>query len=271
MSAETRGKLLVGCGKMGGAMLAGWLASGDQGPFVIVDPAGAPGFAGKPHVSVLTDAAAIDPGFTPSVVVIAVKPQMMGKAIPPIRRFAGPDTVFLSIAAGTTIENFRAHFGPQTRIVRAMPNTPAQVGRGISIGCPGPGVSDAQRAECERLLGAVGAVGWVAEERLIDAVTAVSGSGPAYVFLLVECLAQAGREVGLPDDLAQKLARATIEGAGELLHQSPETPATLRQNVTSPNGTTAAALAVLMAPDGLQPLLSKAVAAAERRARELAG
>ncbi len=273
MSAERQGLLLVGCGKMGGAMLSGWLAGGEKGPFIIVEPnAGAvSAFAGKPGVTIVAEAAAIDPAFKPEIVVVAVKPQMMTKALPVLRRFAGPGTVFLSIAAGTTIANFTDHLGPEALIVRAMPNTPAQVGRGASVGCAGPRVSADQRAACERLLRAVGSVGWVEDERLIDSVTAVSGSGPAYVFLLVECLAQAGREAGLPDELAMKLARATIEGAGELLHQSPEPPATLRQNVTSPNGTTAAALAVLMAPDGLQPLMTKAVAAAAKRSRELAG
>lgn len=273
MSAERQGLLLVGCGKMGGAMLSGWLAGGEKGPFVIVEPnvGAASAFAGKPGVTIVADADAIDPAFKPAIVVIAVKPQMMAKALPVLRRFAGPGTVFLSIAAGTTIANFTSQLGPEALIVRAMPNTPAQVGRGASVGCAGPHVTADQRAACERLLRAVGSVGWVDDERLIDSVTAVSGSGPAYVFLLVECLAQAGREAGLPDELAMKLARATIEGAGELLHQSPDSPATLRQNVTSPNGTTAAALAVLMAPDGLQPLISKAVAAAARRSRELAG
>lgn len=273
MTAERQGLLLVGCGKMGGAMLSGWLSGGEKGPFVIVEPnaAALSAFAGKPDVAIVAAAGAIDPGFKPAIVVIAVKPQMMAKALPAYRGYAAPGTVFLSIAAGTTIANFTSALGPDARIVRAMPNTPAQIGRGASVACAGPGVSADQRAACERLLRAVGSVGWVEDEKLIDSVTAVSGSGPAYVFLLVECLAQAGREAGLPVELAMKLARATIEGAGELLHQSPESPSTLRQNVTSPNGTTAAALAVLMAPDGLQPLLSKAVAAAARRSRELAG
>ncbi|MFN7192949.1 MAG: pyrroline-5-carboxylate reductase, partial [Rhodospirillales bacterium] len=162
------------------------------------------------------------------------------------------------------------HLGSGIAIVRAMPNTPASVGRGISGAYASPAVSPDQRALADRLLRSVGAVEWVASEALIDAVTAVSGSGPAYVFLLAEALADAGAKAGLPADLAQRLARATVAGAGELLHQAPESAEQLRKNVTSPNGTTAAALAVLMATDGFGPLLERAVAAAAKRARELA-
>jgi pyrroline-5-carboxylate reductase len=152
-----------------------------------------------------------------------------------------------------------------------MPNTPAAVGCGITVCCAGAGVTAAQRAACQELLEAVGEVGWVDDEALIDAVTAVSGSGPAYVFWLTECLAAAGEKVGLDPALSARLARATVFGAGELLRQSPDSPAQLRKNVTSPNGTTQAALDVLMAADGLGPLLDRAVAAAARRSRELAG
>jgi len=176
----------------------------------------------------------------------------------------------LSVAAGRTIASLARHFAPGTAIVRSIPNTPAAVGRGITAVFANAAATPAQRALCQRLLAAVGAVAWVEEERLIDAATAVSGSGPAYVFLLAECLAEAGRAAGLPAEIAMQLARATVAGAGELLHQSDLAPANLRQNVTSPKGTTAAALDVLMAADGLQPLLTRAVAAAERRARELA-
>jgi pyrroline-5-carboxylate reductase len=178
----------------------------------------------------------------------------MPDAVPFYRRLARPGTVFLSIAAGTTIGFFEGQLGREAAIVRSMPNTPAAIGRGISVLCAN---------------GAVGEVAWVEEEALLDPVTAVSGSGPAYVFLLVETLAQAGVEAGLPEDLAMRLARATVSGAGELVRRSEEAPATLRRHVTSPGGTTQAALEVLTADDGLQPLMTRAVAAAKRRSEEL--
>jgi pyrroline-5-carboxylate reductase len=263
--------LLVGCGKMGGAMLQGWLERGSARRFVVVEPGpGAAVFAARPDVVVHGDAIALDLDLRPSVVVLAVKPQMMDAAIRHYQRFAGPDTVFLSIAAGKTLTYFARHLGEQAAIVRAMPNTPAAIGRGITVACPNPRVGPAQIALCNRLLAAVGEVGWVDDERLMDAVTAVSGSGPAYVFLLIECLAKAGSASGLPEDLALRLARATVAGAGELARLSSEPAGVLRQNVTSPGGTTLAALNVLMAEDGLEPLLAKAVAAAAARSRELA-
>jgi pyrroline-5-carboxylate reductase len=259
--------LLVGCGKMGGAMLQGWLADAGLGPFVAVEPGPAPA-AAHARVRHVADDAAIPADFVPDVVVFATKPQVMNDVVPAYRRFAR--ALFVSIAAGTTIATFERHLGSGIAIVRAMPNTPASVGRGISGAYASPAVSPDQRALADRLLRSVGAVEWVASEALIDAVTAVSGSGPAYVFLLAEALADAGAKAGLPADLAQRLARATVAGAGELLHQAPESAEQLRKNVTSPNGTTAAALAVLMAEDGFGPLLENAVAAAAKRARELA-
>jgi pyrroline-5-carboxylate reductase len=259
--------LLVGCGKMGGAMLQGWLADAGLGAFVAVEPGPAPA-AAHARVRQVADAAAIPADFAPDVVVFATKPQVMNDVVPAYRRFAR--ALFVSIAAGTTIATFERHLGAGIAIVRAMPNTPAAVGRGISGAYASPAVSPDQRALADRLLRSVGAVEWVASEALIDAVTAVSGSGPAYVFLLAEALADAGAKAGLPADLAQRLARATVAGAGELLHQAPESAEQLRKNVTSPNGTTAAALAVLMAADGFGPLLERAVAAAAKRARELA-
>ena len=259
--------LLVGCGKMGGAMLQGWLADAGLGPFVAVEPGPAPA-AAHARVRHVADDAAIPADFVPDVVVFATKPQVMNDMVPAYRRFAR--ALFVSIAAGTTIATFERHLGSGIAIVRAMPNTPASVGRGISGAYASPAVSPDQRALADRLLRSVGAVEWVASEALIDAVTAVSGSGPAYVFLLAEALADAGAKAGLPADLAQRLARATVAGAGELLHQAPESAEQLRKNVTSPNGTTAAALAVLMATDGFGPLLERAVAAAAKRARELA-
>ncbi len=268
--------LLVGCGKMGGALLAGWLARGTAGaaaPVTIIEPsdAGAAEFRGKPGVSVVADAAALPAGAAPAVVVFAVKPQVMEQIVPAYRRFAGPGTVFLSIAAGRPIAFFAKHLGDAAPVVRAMPNTPAAVGRGITVACANARVSASQRQACGTLLEAGGEVAGVDDEALIDQVTAVSGSGPAYVFLLVEAMAEAGRAAGLPADLAMRLARATVSGSGELLHRASEPAEQLRRNVTSPGGTTAAALEVLMADKaGLTELMTRAVAAATKRSRELA-
>jgi pyrroline-5-carboxylate reductase len=218
----------------------------------------------------IADAAALPVGFAPEVIVLAVKPQSMDEATAPLVRLARPGSVVLSIAAGKTIAGFEARFGASAAIVRAMPNTPAAVGRGITVACANRNVAAPLRARCNDLLAAVGAVAWVEDEALLDPVTAVSGSGPAYVFLLIECLAEAGVAAGLAPELAAQLARATVCGAGELAYRSADPAATLRKNVTSPGGTTQAALEVLMAPDGLQALMTKAVAAANRRSRELA-
>ncbi|MDH3918314.1 MAG: pyrroline-5-carboxylate reductase, partial [Rhodospirillales bacterium] len=203
-------------------------------------------------------------------VLLAVKPQQMDAVLPEIRRFAGAKTVFLSIAAGKPIVYFEAGLGPSAAVVRAMPNTPAAVGRGMSVLSANDKAGATQRRVCEQLLSAVGEVAWVEDEGLLDAVTAVSGGGPAYVFLLIEALAEAGVEAGLPEDLAMRLARVTVAGAGELVHLAAEPAGKLRENVTSPGGTTLEALKILMAPDGLQPLMTRAIAAATRRSRELA-
>ncbi|MBI2235947.1 MAG: pyrroline-5-carboxylate reductase [Magnetospirillum sp.] len=258
--------LLVGCGKMGSAMLAGWLDRGlATADVVVVEPSGA-----AFPVTVVADHAAIPADFSPDVVVVAVKPQVMAQALPPYARFGG--AVFLSIAAGKTIAFFETHLGGGAAIVRAMPNTPAAVRRGVTVCCASGAVDAAGRELCQGLLEAVGEVGWVEDEGLMDAVTAVSGSGPAYVFLLAEVMAAAGVAQGLPAELAVRLARATVSGAGELLRQSSEAAGQLRQNVTSPGGTTAAALAVLMdEAAGMAPLMERAVAAATRRGRDLAG
>jgi pyrroline-5-carboxylate reductase len=210
-------------------------------------------------------------GFTPDIVVLAVKPQTMNDVLPGLRRFVGASTTFLSIAAGKTIGYFRAGLGDAARIVRAMPNTPAAVRCGVTVCVSGPGVDDAAKARCGTLLSAVSEVLWTADEGLMDAVTAVSGSGPAYVFLLVEAMAEAGVKAGLPADMAMTLARATVAGSGELLRRSSEPAAQLRINVTSPGGTTAEALKVLMSDIGMQPLFDSAIAAATRRSKELAG
>ncbi|MQP65260.1 pyrroline-5-carboxylate reductase [Niveispirillum sp. SYP-B3756] len=263
--------LLVGCGKMGGAMLAGWKQADPATRMVVVEPFGPP--KGLPDdVQVVTDAADIPADFQPDAIVLAVKPQMMDQVLPAYARYADR-ALFLSIAAGKTLGYFQQFLGDGARIVRAMPNTPAAVGRGISALVANANVDTAGRALAQRLLSAVGEVTWVAEESQLDAVTAVSGSGPAYVFLLVETLARAGESAGLPPDLAMQLARATIVGSGELLRQSHESAEQLRRNVTSPKGTTQAALDVLMeeGPQGMAALMRRAIAAATQRSRELAG
>ncbi len=262
--------VLVGAGKMGGALLSGWLARGLNPQAVrVVDPAPPPSSAEMLRAAgVAVESAAGD--CAASAVVVAVKPQIIGTVLPALRPLLRSDTVVLSIAAGTTLARLREGLGGGT-IVRSMPNTPAEIGRGITVAVAGPDVDAEQRALVTALLEAAGAVEWVDDEPLIDAVTAVSGSGPAYVFLLAEVLAEAGVAVGLPPDLAARLARATVAGSGELLNRSDLGADALRRNVTSPNGTTAAALAVLMADDGLRPLLVRAVEAAARRSRELAG
>jgi pyrroline-5-carboxylate reductase len=266
--------LLVGGGKMGSAMLAGWL-KGSLKPedVLVVEPFEETRALLKDTLGVtsVADASGIPADAGPATIVLAVKPQMMDEAIGGYARFAGPDCVFLSIAAGKTIAYFEEKLGADAAIVRAMPNTPAAVGRGITVGYPNHLVSEQQRTWADELLRSVGEVAWVDDEGQIDCVTALSGGGPAYVFLLVEVMAQAGIDNGLPADLAMRLARVTVAGAGELLHQATEEASQLRKNVTSPGGTTAEALKVLMADDALQPLMTRAIAEATRRSRELAG
>ena len=268
MPELSRPILLVGCGKMGGALLAGWRERSVAQQFVVVEPA-MPAGASSPGVTVHAGPASLPQDLAPAAIVFAVKPQSLAAVAPAYRRFAGA-APFLSIAAGKTLAFFARALGPSAAVVRAMPNTPAAIGRGIAVACASRTVDAASRALCDRLLAAVGEVAWVEDEALLDAVTAVSGSGPAYVFLLIEGLAKAGVEAGLPEPLAVQLARATVAGSGELARQSSESAAALRQAVTSPGGTTRAALDVLMAKDGLETLLVKAVAAATRRSRELA-
>jgi pyrroline-5-carboxylate reductase len=263
--------LLAGAGKMGGALLSGWLIRDlDPQQIIVQDPGPPPEVVElieRHRIRYFAEAASLEQ--PPAVILVAVKPQVMDQVFPPLAKLVGPETVILSIAAGKTVASFEKYLPAGTAVVRAMPNTPAAIGRGVTVCFPNAHVTSEQRAACQSLLAAVGDVGWVEKESLIDAVTAVSGSGPAYVFLLAECLAEAGRSVGLTPELARRLADATVAGAGELLSQSHLDAATLRKNVTSPNGTTAAALSVLMAADGLQPLLTKAVQEAEKRSREL--
>jgi pyrroline-5-carboxylate reductase len=259
---------LAGAGKMGGAMLTGWLAGGlDARRVVVIEPHPSPEIGALAAQGIQLNPPAQDTGEVDTLVV-AVKPQSFREAGATLKPFTGPSTLVVSIMAGTTIASLEAVCGGS--VVRAMPNTPAAIGRGITVAVAAKNVSAAQRAIADALLRATGSVEWVDKESLMDAVTAVSGSGPAYVFLLAEELARAGIAAGLPAELATKLARETVAGSGELLHRSELASATLRQNVTSPGGTTAAALDVLMGPNGLQPLLTRAVAAATQRSKDLA-
>ena len=256
---------------MGSALLQGWLGLGlDAGRVVVLEPQ-----PSDQIVALRARGLRLNPDLGAEhpvdVVVLAVKPQIAAEVLPRLAPLVGPQTLVVSIMAGTTLRFLTSALPADTAIVRAMPNTPAAIGRGISVAAANARVTPEQRDVADALLAAAGSIEWVDDEGLLDAVTAVSGSGPAYVFLLAESLARAGIAAGLPPKLAARLARETVAGSGELLHRSPIEPATLRENVTSPGGTTAAALDVLMAPDGLDRLMETAVAAATRRSRELAG
>lgn len=261
--------VLVGAGNMGSAMLAGWLKNGIPGASItVLDPSPSERIlqqiaaAGAQHVTQVPE------GLVADILFLAIKPQMMDAVLPGLKPLMAESTTVVSVAAGTTIAAMARYLGPSPT-VRAMPNTPAMIGRGVTGAFANAAVSEAQRDIVHRLLKVSGPVEWVDSEAAINAVTALSGSGPAYVFYLVECMAEAGRKSGLPADLAMRLARETVAGAGELLHQSPDPAETLRKNVTSPGGTTAAALAVLMAENGMQPLFDHAIEAARLRAEEL--
>ena len=271
MTAAPRPIVLVGGGRMGGAMAAGWL----RGPLTpaqltVVEPDDATA-ARLAHLGAtrVPTPDALPGTLRPAAIVFAVKPQVMAEVVPHYGGVGAADCVHLSIAAGWPIALLERDLGA-VPVVRAMPNTPAAIGEGITVACANGATDRDQRALCEGLLEAVGAVAWTDDESLMDAVTAVSGSGPAYVFLLAECLAEAALAAGLPADLARTLADRTVSGAGALLAQSADDAATLRRNVTSPGGTTEAALAVLMASDGLAPLMTRAVRAATERSRALA-
>lgn len=274
MAAAGPSILLVGGGRMGGALLRGWLDKGVANPdaIAVVEPSDdARASLAALGVKTFADAgAALAMDTAPDLVLLAVKPQVMDEA-GPYGALAGRGTVFLSIAAGKTTDYFLGLFGAEAAIVRAMPNTPAQVGRGITVLVATDRVDEAGKALCTELMGAVGEVLWLDDESLMDAVTALSGSGPAYVFYLIECLAAAGRAAGLDEQTAERLARATVVGAAELARQSPEPASKLREQVTSPGGTTAAALEVLMGSGGLEDMMVDAVRAAAARSRELAG
>jgi pyrroline-5-carboxylate reductase len=262
--------VLIGAGKMGGAMLDGWIARGlAPKRIVVIEPQ-----PGKAVQALTRRGIKLNPKgkiAAAAAIVIAVKPQSAPAALPPLRPYVGKSTLVLSIMAGRTIGFLEQSLSPGTAIVRAMPNTPAAIGRGISVAVGNAKVSTRQRKLASDLLAAIGKVEWAGDETLMDAVTALSGSGPAYVFLLAEAMTKAGIAAGLPADLASRLARETVAGSGELLHRSALDAATLRQNVTSPGGTTAAALEVLLGRGGFDELLTKAIAAATRRSRELAG
>lgn len=264
---------LIGCGKMGSALLRGWLSSDQVGHVYILDPGGIPDefedfipdritFYDKPELfaGAYPDAA---------VFVIAVKPQIMNDVCTAIKKAITTDALVLSIAAGQKIANFEGYFGANQPIIRTMPNTPAAIGKGITVGCPNMHVSPAQKNLAADLLKAVGFVEWIQDEDLMDAVTAVSGSGPAYIFLLIEALAAAGTKSGLDADFSMKLARQTVIGSAALADADPLPAATLRKNVTSPGGTTEAALKVLMSDAGMQDMFDRAIAAATARSKEL--
>jgi len=268
---DIRGTIvLVGAGKMGSALLEGWLALGlAPNKLAVIEPQPNNDIAALAALGLrLNPPQPLDDEI--AAVVIAVKPQVAPEVMPTLSPVVRTETVVVSIMAGRTLRFLDAAL-PHVALVRAMPNTPAAVGRGITVAVPNVRVSEAQRDLVHALLSAVGAVEWICDEGLMDAVTALSGSGPAYVFLLAETMARAGCAAGLPPLLAEALARATVAGSGELLHRSRLAAATLRQNVTSPGGTTAAALDVLMAKDGLQELMTKAITAAAKRSHELAG
>jgi pyrroline-5-carboxylate reductase len=261
--------VLLGAGKMGSAMLDGWLARKlPPRKVVVLEPQ-----PSKAVRALARRGVRINPKSRPvdvAAIVVAVKPQSAPEALPALAPLVGSKTVVVSIMAGRTIA-FLERALPGAAIVRAMPNTPAAIGRGITVAVANRRAGASARKLAHALLAATGTVEWVQDEALMDAVTAVSGSGPAYVFLLAEALARAGVAAGLPAALADKLARETVVGSGELLHRSPLAASILRENVTSPGGTTAAALGELMAGDGLDPLMTRAVAAATRRGKELAG
>jgi pyrroline-5-carboxylate reductase len=264
--------VLVGAGKMGGAMAQGWLDAGlPASSLTILEP--------NPSSEIASLAAdrgiALNPGIAispPEMLVLAVKPQSLDQVAPQISQLAGEHTLLLSIIAGKTIANLMARLPHVRAVVRAMPNTPAAIGRGVTAAFANANVQEGQRRWCERLFSAVGAFFWLDDEDAIDAVTAISGSGPAYIFALTEALAAAAEKLGLPSEMSMSLARGTVEGAAELMRRERATaPAVLRRNVTSPGGTTAAALAVLQGPEGLDDLMARATAAARARAAEMAG
>lgn len=273
MAALAGPLLLIGCGRMGGALLEGWIAKGlPRGDALVVEPDGGTRERVRERLGVaaIAEAKGVPDDFAPRVIVVAIKPQMMAAALGAYEPVVARGGVVLSIAAGTTIARYEATFGEQTPVVRAMPNTPASIGQGATALIANRHAREDQRALCLELMRAVGDAVWIGHEDQMHVVTAMSGGGPAYVFLLIEALARAGAANGLPEDLAMRLARATVIGSGALAANDPAPASELRRNVTSPGGTTEAALGVLMdASDGLQPLFDAAIAAGARRSKEL--
>lgn len=266
--------LLIGCGKMGSAMLAGWLKEGlNKDAILIVDPyldIIRENFSQLPDLNLQETVEGLPKGLAPSFVVMAVKPQMMEEALETLKAYDLSQAVILSVAAGKTIHYFEDYLSQDHAIVRAMPNTPAAIGKGITVCVANAPVTDIQKAVCSKLLETVSVVEWIDDEELMDAVTALSGSGPAYVFYMAEVMAAAGETIGLPKDLSDKLARHTVSGAGALLEESDESSSKLRENVTSPGGTTAAALDILMSDEGIAKSIRRAMQEAKARSKELA-
>lgn len=260
--------LLVGAGRMGSAMFAGWAGCG-LAPSVLVDPGLPPGVA-RAGDRMVASLDAVPRAFRPAAIVLAIKPQMMGDVLPSLADFLHPDAVVLSILAGKTLAGIAAGLAPGTAVVRAMPNTPAAIGQGMTVACANAAATAAQKALCTRLLEAVGALDWLEDESLLDRITAISGCGPAYVFLLAELLENEGVAMGIPQPLARRLARQTVSGAGGLLAASDESSADLRRAVTSAKGVTEQALLVLMEEQAWPASIRLALAAAVRRAGELA-
>ncbi len=263
--------LLVGAGKMGSAMLAGWLEGGlAPRQIIVMEPHPSEDLVFLMEQQGIKRVTASELMQSPEVVVLAVKPQLMQQVVEPLAGKINSDSLVVSIAAGQNIRSLDGYLGGDYPVVRVMPNTPASIGRGMSVACANAGVTAEQKKICSALLAAIGEVAWIEDEALMDTVTAISGSGPAYIFLLAEVMAAAGEKAGLSPQLARQLANTTVAGSGELLRQSDGDASVLRENVTSPGGTTAAALEVLMNDkDGMLILMDKAVQAAVKRSKEL--
>lgn len=262
--------LLVGCGKMGQALLSGWLQKKITQHVAIIDPSfeEIEPFVGQ--IDIYRPTEKLPESYRPDVIILAVKPQMMADILSNYAYLKEQNIPFISIAAGLGLAWFEERLSAQTPVIRVMPNTPSAISKGMSVLCAGACVTDAQKHMAETLMKPSGAVAWIEDEAKMDAVTVISGSGPAYFFYLVEALADIGEELGLSPELAQLLAKQTLVGAGALAEASSESCAQLRQNVTSKGGVTAEALAVMMAQEtGLRPTLLEALKAGMKRSEEL--
>ena len=271
MTAPFGAVLLIGAGRMGGALIKGWLAAKRFSAVHVIEPQPSDAVKALAAAQMITLHECFDGGLLPApeAIVLAVKPQVVKGAAAMLQPVGKSGALILSIAAGITTANLGASLGRDARLVRAMPNTPGAIGQGITVLYADQNLAVGDRALAEALMASLGETLWLKDEALMDAVTAVSGSGPAYVFLMAEAMAQAGRAQGLDATMAVRLARATISGAGALLEADPRPAAELRTEVTSPGGTTQAALEVLMASDGLTELMRRAIAAATARAKQL--